>query len=157
MPVIDRADGFLVPAVEMQPVPAQTVHLGVVFQCVSVSSPCVPGGQEQVNRFTRSKQVPPFLQGWDWHSSTSYSQLTPWYPARHCGDKNKDMSAGGAAAGPPACWDIGSASPGTDSPPADPGSERRGGRGSRRTRPRPARSSCRCSPPGTGTGGCCPY
>lgn len=28
--------------------------------------------------------VPPFWQGWNWHSSTSYSQLTPWYPGTHC-------------------------------------------------------------------------
>lgn len=39
--------------------------------------PCVPGGQAQVKRLIRLMQVPPWRQGLEWHSSTSYSQFTP--------------------------------------------------------------------------------
>lgn len=51
--------------------------------------PRVPGGQEHLKWFTRSIQVPPFWHGWFWHSSTSYSQLTPWYPGTHCQEQSK--------------------------------------------------------------------
>lgn len=60
--------------------------------------PRVPGGQEHL-KWGSQGRYRCFHSGmyWFWHSSTSYSQLTPWYPGTHCQEQSKKNKK---------CWTI---------------------------------------------------
>lgn len=107
-----------------------------------------------MKRLIRLMHRPPFRQGLEWHSSTSYSQFTPWKPGLHCGRETGFWCRLGPDVDPPPSE---KPSPCTGSCPDNPCRWPRCGRGWTDTRPPGPRSSCPCTPAGRCTDGSSPH